>query len=637
MSTTWQILTGNLAVVALVMSLWAHFYYRFRDLSALQSRVAFGLTMGLGAVASMLLSIPVNSGAFIDLRSSLIAISGLFGGPVAAIATMAVAGAFRIFAGGAGTINGVAGILLIGAVGLAAHIVVQNRKIGIIDVVLLAAAVCVTLVGSTLVLLSDADGQTLTSIIAPALFLNSCAIIISGLVLLQFERIALERDLLTAALTQTSDYHYVKNSQSQFVIVNRNVAEHHHFSSPAEMIGLTDFQLATQRRAEILFAEEQELVRSGKPVIDKIEQLREGEQERCYSTSKFPLRDGKGEIIGLAGATRDITEQRRVEHELTESRNLLSHAMAGMSDGFAMFGPDGTLLFCNEQYRCLFPLSGPARIPGANIKDILRKVAETEERRILPKEVTDDWIDDAVAHLHQDKDEEINLCDGRWLSLRTRLTTDGKALVVVSDITAMKQAEHSLRELAEQMKNLAETDALTGIVNRRAFDQAVVIELARSTRNRTPLSLLLIDVDRFKAYNDTYGHVAGDECLKAVSDCLRQVVKRRTDVVARFGGEEFVVLLPETDEGAAQALARKFLAGLRALEIPHAGSEFRYVTASVGVSTKQRSSSEVVSSELIKRADDALYDAKRNGRNQISTWSAQKCDERRQKGPSCSR
>ncbi|TCU28838.1 5TMR-LYT protein [Rhizobium azibense] len=95
MSTTWQILTGNLAVVALVMSLWAHFYYRLRNLSALQSRVAFGLTMGLGAIASMLLSIPVNSGAFIDLRSSLIAISGLFGGPVAAIATMAKRAPFR--------------------------------------------------------------------------------------------------------------------------------------------------------------------------------------------------------------------------------------------------------------------------------------------------------------------------------------------------------------------------------------------------------------------------------------------------------------------------------------------------------------------------------------------------------------
>ncbi|TCU28839.1 hypothetical protein EV130_10218 [Rhizobium azibense] len=115
--------------------------------------------------------------------------------------------------------------------------------------VLLAVAVCVILAGSTLVLLSYADDQTLATIIAPAVFLNFCAIIICGLVLLQFERIALERDLLTAALTQTSDYHYVKNSQSQFVIVNRNVAEHHHFSSPAAMIGLTDFQLATQRRA----------------------------------------------------------------------------------------------------------------------------------------------------------------------------------------------------------------------------------------------------------------------------------------------------------------------------------------------------------------------------------------------------
>jgi diguanylate cyclase (GGDEF)-like protein len=125
------------------------------------------------------------------------------------------------------------------------------------------------------------------------------------------------------------------------------------------------------------------------------------------------------------------------------------------------------------------------------------------------------------------------------------------AIVVVSDITAMKQAEYSLRTIADHMKSLAETDGLTGAVNRRAFDDSIVAELARSIRNRTSLSVMMIDIDRFKLYNDTYGHLAGDQCLKAVSDCLRDVVRGEGNIVARFGGEEFVVLLPETEEVAA--------------------------------------------------------------------------------------
>jgi diguanylate cyclase (GGDEF)-like protein/PAS domain S-box-containing protein len=618
MNATWQILIGNLATVALVISIWAHLYYRLREYSELQTKLMFGMAMGIGAIASMTLSVPVTPGAFLDLRFSLIAISAIFGGPASAFATSTIAIAYRLAQGGAGTFVGALGIVIVAVIGMGGYVAVRHRTIKLIDITALAIAVGIAMLLTILAVSGQGDATTFRLVVLPAILLNSLAIVTAGLVLLQFRRIAFERDLLTAALSQMPDFHYVKNRESEFVIVNRNMAAHNHFGLPADMVGMTDFHLTSKRRAETLYFEEQDLMRRGEAQIDKVESVREGEDERWYSATKVPLRDRQGSIIGMAGVTRDITEERQVEQELQENRNMLSHAMAGMSDGFAMFDPQGMLVFCNTQYANLFPLSGVLRVAGSNIKDILHKVVETKERRNLPTDSTEEWIENAVLHLHRDKDEEIDLYDGRWLSLRTRMTADGMAIVVVSDVTAMKQAEQSLRTVADQMKSLAETDGLTGAVNRRAFDEAIAAELARSTRDRTSLSVIMIDIDRFKLYNDTYGHLAGDQCLRAVSDCLRDVIRRKGDIVARFGGEEFVVLLPETEAIAALELAREFRNRLNALPLSHSASEFGHVTASIGIATKNGHAPEMTASQLLKEADQALYSAKRSGRDQVT-------------------
>jgi len=622
MNTTWQILIGNLAIVALVISIWAHIYFRFRQMTDLQTKIAFGAVMGAGTMASMMMSVPLSNGVFIDLRYSLVAISALFGGAPSAILTIPLAVAFRLHMGGAGALDGMISIACVGAVSLTLRVLQTRRKAKLSDTFILGALVSITLLATMLILPAQVSAMTLQLVGVPVTVMNFGAIVVAGALLLQFEHMAQDRDLLTAALTQTPDFQYVKNRDSVFVVVNRNVAEHHHFSSPEAMIGATDFHIATQRRAEVLFAEEQALMRSGEALINKIEPLQQGDREHWFRTSKVPLRDRDGVVIGLAGVTRDITEERNIERELRENRNMLSHAMSGMSDGFAMYDPKGDLVYANPQYAHLFPLSGVVRIAGFNIRDILRKAIETQERRNFPAEIDEDWIETAARDLHRDKDEEIDLYDGRWLSLRTRMTADGMALVVVSDVTAMKQAEHSLRAVAERMKSLAETDGLTGIVNRRAFDEALTLAIAHSVRERTPLSLLMIDIDRFKAYNDTYGHLAGDECLKAVSDCLRKVARRDIDIVARYGGEEFVVLMPGSDEAGACRLAGQFRDALRALNVPHGGSEFGRVTASVGVAVKQSRGRATAPAELMQHADEALYNAKHNGRDRVSIWES---------------
>ncbi|MCM5682890.1 GGDEF domain-containing protein [Schlegelella sp. S2-27] len=179
------------------------------------------------------------------------------------------------------------------------------------------------------------------------------------------------------------------------------------------------------------------------------------------------------------------------------------------------------------------------------------------------------------------------------------------------------QGQQALRAVNAQLAELARSDALTGLANRRHFDEAKELEFRRGQRLQQPLSLLVCDIDHFKLYNDTYGHARGDECLLAVAEAIRSSVRRAGDLVARIGGKEFAILLSATDEAAALALAERILGSVRDAAIAHAGSdEGPFVTLSIGlaVSTSQRAND---FDALFRAADAALYRAKAGGRNRV--------------------
>lgn len=164
---------------------------------------------------------------------------------------------------------------------------------------------------------------------------------------------------------------------------------------------------------------------------------------------------------------------------------------------------------------------------------------------------------------------------------------------------------------------LARNDALTGLANRRYFDEILDLEIKRASRSGHLLSLILCDVDFFKSYNDHYGHVAGDKCLQAIGKVLRDNTKRVSDFPARYGGEEFVVIFPDTLPGNAGQLAEKLRQGMIAQAIPHAHSAAaEMVTLSFGV-VEASPSRERNAAWYINAADKALYEAKENGRNQV--------------------
>jgi len=174
------------------------------------------------------------------------------------------------------------------------------------------------------------------------------------------------------------------------------------------------------------------------------------------------------------------------------------------------------------------------------------------------------------------------------------------------------QLEQVNRELARQ----ARSDGLTGLANRRAFDEQLANECARTNRYAQPLSLLMIDVDHFKLFNDKTGHPSGDEALKAVAATIQQALRRPVDLAARYGGEELAVILPTSDATGACERAEEIRCAVEALAIPHPGlSAGAVLTVSVGVATL---TSSVSSETLIQRADAALYRAKSAGRNKVS-------------------
>jgi len=170
----------------------------------------------------------------------------------------------------------------------------------------------------------------------------------------------------------------------------------------------------------------------------------------------------------------------------------------------------------------------------------------------------------------------------------------------------------------EKLKNMSFLDGLTGIANRRYFDQELLQEIRRARRDHNPLSLIMIDIDYFKAFNDTYGHLEGDDCLKLVASTLKNTLRRPGDFLARYGGEEFVVILPNTDDAGSAIIAEKLRASIERLDIAHVSSLCAdYVTVSLGIVTRFSKQTETPDN-LILAADRALYRSKNEGRNRIS-------------------
>lgn len=258
-------------------------------------------------------------------------------------------------------------------------------------------------------------------------------------------------------------------------------------------------------------------------------------------------------------------------------------------------------------------------IDGLTLLRYLRANFETKDIPVVALSMKEESELKAQVFLHGGNDYLIKLPDRIEMLARIRYHSQSYLRLLQRDeaYRALRVSQKKLSETNLMLQKLATSDGLTGIPNRRQFDDAYSIEWRRSIREKSWLSLVMIDIDYFKACNDHYGHQVGDDVLRKVANALQSCILRPADLVARYGGEEFVVMLPDTDAHGATKLAERMRDRIEKLKIDNQDSEVSdYITISIGTATTVPGNEDLEKS-LISSADHALYQAKDEGRNRI--------------------
>jgi diguanylate cyclase (GGDEF)-like protein/PAS domain S-box-containing protein len=313
---------------------------------------------------------------------------------------------------------------------------------------------------------------------------------------------------------------------------------------------------------------------------------------------------------------RELRRRQRAERETQESERRFRRLAENSSDAVVLRDLNGVRKYASPRF---FEMIGRSqeeaegkkladflhpdsqRVPGASLQQLRagqRRVAEL--MACLRPDGSVIWLD------------AVSTCV---------LGPDGSPVEIVTnlrDVTEQKLEQDRVSNLRSRLEAAAITDALTNVPNRRAFDDFLERELRRAENGALPISVIMVDIDFFKSYNDHLGHPAGDHALRSVGSCLMIGARRPSDLVARYGGEEFAVILPDTDLAGATHVAEELRQAVLALQLHHPGHPLGVVTISLGVATKQPGATMV---DVVEAADQALYAAKERGRNRVELAS----------------
>jgi diguanylate cyclase (GGDEF)-like protein len=294
-------------------------------------------------------------------------------------------------------------------------------------------------------------------------------------------------------------------------------------------------------------------------------------------------------------------------HEKTSFENweLIQDSLQHLNEGISIFNRDLDLVLFNRKFCELLNLPAWLVKVGVNFAELIRYNAERGEYG--PGEI-ETLVKDRVALASQFDPHSIERSrpDGSVLEIRGNPVPGGGFVTIYTDITLRKRMESRLHEMAT-------TDDLTGINNRRRFFDLATVEVNRAKRFSSALSFIMLDADRFKNVNDTFGHITGDKVLKAMAEACRSNL-RQVDILSRYGGEEFAIMLPETDMESALSVAERLRAAIAEASVETEKGPL-YFTASLGVAALEGQTADL--GWLIERADSALYAAKNAGRNRV--------------------
>jgi diguanylate cyclase (GGDEF)-like protein len=442
------------------------------------------------------------------------------------------------------------------------------------------------------------------------------------------------RERLAGAIEALPATFELYDPDDRLVLWNHTLAETYPHMAPHLDKGLTFEQLT---RLNLEGGDQPEHAdRAPEWLALRLAQRRRGEQPsqlmkngrgRWLRMAETRLRDGS--IVAIRVDVTDFENQRlaleQAQQELARSRQRLEDAIEALPAGFELYDADDRLLMVNRKNVQMYPQLADLADQRPTFEQVVRTNAARGGLPFLKTpEQLNAWVERRLNERRNPSELAMHhIADGCWIRTYERRTRDGGIVAIRLDVSELMQRDRELSllnarlaQLNQELSVLSQTDALTGLANRRAFDQRLAEEASRAVRHRVPLALLVVDIDHFKSYNDRYGHPAGDACLLRVANVLRECAARPIDLVARLGGEEFAVLLPHLGSAEAMQVAQRCVQAVEAAAIAHEGSPVApHVTVSVGVAESSPPAQEAAT--LFAAADAALYRAKRQGRRRV--------------------
>lgn len=423
----------------------------------------------------------------------------------------------------------------------------------------------------------------------------------------------LEIQQLREMIAHNSDWLWEVDTEGRYTFCSEHIRQLLGYT-PEQILGRTPFDLMPADEAARLVETFSAIVAQQKPFSGLINRnVRADGTLVLLETSGVPVFEN-GVFKGYRGIDRDISPAIGPLSTRVVQLEAL-YAAAPVALGLI----DRAGLFVNANHALAELLGIDAnRLPGRVAQDFL-PLATAD----IPQAFAQLELGRTVAQSYLERDDHSYL-----LTVKAVHNPSGHVIgmtIALTDVTEQQRMRQALAQSNEQLaavnarlSELVETDYLTGLPNRRRFDEMLLTHIALANREQRPLSLLMLDVDQFKAYNDHYGHHAGDDCLRRLAQVFRASLMRPGDTVCRYGGEEFSVVLPNTCADAARRIAERLRNHVIEAGLAHEYCETGHVTVSIGVATLDAFNPDVrVASQLIEAADRALYRAKNTGRNRV--------------------